>query len=1229
MNTTDILRAEANRRILVLDGAMGTLIQQEQLTEADYHDPSLDAILDAVSVPLKGCGDLLSLTRPEVIYSIHNRYLAAGADIITTNTFTANPVSLRDYSLQELTYDINLAAAEIARQACSEHEAADGKKRFTAGSVGPTNKTLSLSPRVEDPGFRDITFLEMQEGYRRQLEGLMDGGVDIILFETIFDTLNVKAALAAAMQLFREREVELPIMLSGTVSDASGRLLSGQTPEAFAASVRHCNPLSIGLNCSLGAAELRGHIEKLAPKVDTLVSVHPNAGLPDSLGEYTQSAREMAAIIRKFADSGLVNIVGGCCGTTPEHVRALVEAVEGCRPRRIPEKDGETLLSGLEVLSVDAAKNFINIGERTNVAGSRKFARLVREKKYEEALTVARLQVEQGAQIIDVCMDDAMLDSREEMVRFLNLMAAEPDISRVPVMVDSSDWSVLEAGLQCIQGKGIANSISLKNGEDDFLAKAQLIRRYGAAAVVMLFDESGQAATFERKVEIARRAYTLLTGTVHFPPEDIIIDANILAIATGISDHDRYAVDYIEAVRWIKQHLPGVRISGGVSNLSFSFRGCNPIREAMHSVFLYHAIKAGMDMGIVNPGMLVLYDDIEPELLHLVEEVVLALKPDSAETLVDMAESLAAEGRGKGSPGRQSEMTWRNESADRRLTYALVRGISEYIVEDVETARLEAAADNRPALSLIEGPLMEGMNRVGTLFGEGKMFLPQVVKSARVMKEAVKVLQPFIEQEQAGENSSAGTVLLATVRGDVHDIGKNIVAVILACNNFRVINMGVMVEPQDIADKAEEVGADIIGLSGLITPSLNEMIHTVEELNRRRFVTPILIGGATTSREHTAFFIAPKSRNPVVHVRDASESVRIASDLLHPEKREGCIRDIAGQYARIREELQHRERIVLETLDESRAQRFRTTGDPPVLSPRTIGITVYDTVTLDGLLPYINWKMLFHAWKVRGDSQASAAVRNEVIALLRRCEKAGFFSPRGVIGIFPAAQAGDDVDLFDPDNRKKTAGTLHFLRQQAAGSRHLSLSDYILPPDSKGAPQDYIGLFATTAGNGLHGEIGRLRSTGELYEELLLQTAADRIAEAMAEYVHEKFRREAWGYETEQQSNPGELVDETSPYRGIRPAPGYATAPDHTEKATILALLGGERVTGVALTETFVMNPPASECGYLFSSPEADYFSVGKIDSVQLADYADRKGWSLQEAGRWLSMVLEYQDREV
>ncbi|NQT60268.1 MAG: methionine synthase [Bacteroidetes bacterium] len=1226
MKKADQFRREAGKRILVLDGAIGTLIQKKGLVEGDFYDESLKAVLDSVSGSLKGCNDLLSLTKPELIYDIHYRFLEAGADIITTNTFTANPVSLSDYQIEELTYDINAASAELARDAAVEFEMRDSRPRFVAGSIGPTNKTLSISPRVESPEYRDLSFDELAQGYKLQIEGLVDGGVDLLLIETVFDTLNAKAVLAAAHKVFEEKNVVLPIMISGTISDASGRLLTGQTPEAFAVSLEHAEPISIGFNCSLGAAELKVHIENLAPAAGTLISVHPNAGLPDRNGDYTQSAEAMAAILREFIEEGLVNIVGGCCGTTPEHVRKIVETVKGAVPRVIPTLTPALRLSGLEELTVTKDMNFINIGERTNVAGSRKFARLIREKKFDQAIAIARNQVAQGAQIIDVCMDDAMIDAGEAMEIFLNYAASEPDISRVPVMIDSSDWQVVERGLKHLQGKGVVNSISLKEGESQFLEKARKIREYGAAVVVMLFDEKGQADTYQRKIEIAEKSYILLVETANFPPQDIIFDPNILAVATGMSEHDAYAADFIKAVKWIKKNLPGAMVSGGVSNLSFSFRGCNTIREAMHSVFLFHAVHAGMDMGIVNPGMLMLYDDIPTDLLELIEDVVLARRPESAEKLITIAENLRANPADK-SEKRSSAGEWRKWTAGERLTYSLSRGITEFIEVDVEEARVEASVKGLPALSLIEGPLMSGMNHVGKLFSEGKMFLPQVVKSARVMKQCVDYLRPFIEKEQGGESSFTGKILLATVRGDVHDIGKNIVSVILACNNFEIVDLGVMVEPEIIADAAEREKVDIIGLSGLITPSLHEMRHTVVELNKRKLYIPVLIGGATTSLEHTALNLAPESRNPVLYVTDASTSVKVASLLMKTGEREALISETLKEYEEIRLREQEKDAVILNSLQESRSLRYEK-DLKSVSVPKTSGITVFDEVTLEKLLPFINWKMLYHAWKVPFTSKEAEELRHDALELLTVCEKQGDFAPHAVVGIFPAAAVGDDVAVFGAEESGKLLLTLHFLRQQKNSNTApaLSLSDYILPKDTNEKTQDFIGVFAATAGAAIKNKINAYSLEGDMYHALLLQVLADRLAEALAEMVHLKVRKDLWGYDyehiTAQDDQAGIENLSKEQYPGIRPAAGYPSAPDHTEKDLILTLLGGTENTRISLTETFAMNPAASVCGYLFSDKNTAYFSVGKIDQDQLNDYAERKGWTEDEARYWLAPLL-------
>ena len=1220
-------RNETEKRILVLDGAIGTLIQKEKLKKEDYYDESLESVLGSVHNSLKGCNDLLSLTRPDIIYDIHCRYLEAGADIVKTNTFTANPVSLSDYHIEELTYDINAASAELARQAAVEFEMRDGRPRFVAGSLGPTNKTLSISPRVESPEYRDISFDELAQGYKVQIEGLVEGGADLLLIETIFDTLNAKAALAAANKVFEEKDVVLPIMISGTISDASGRLLAGQTPEAFVVSLEHAEPVSIGLNCSLGAAELKTHIEKLSLAAKTLVSVHPNAGFPDRNGEYTQSADQMSAILQEFIEEGLVNIIGGCCGTTPEHIRKIVEIVKGAKPRTLPVRNPDThsemRLSGLEVLTITKEINFINIGERTNVAGSRKFARLIREKKFDQALSIARNQVAQGAQVIDICMDDAMIDAGDAMEKFLHFAAAEPDISRVPVMIDSSDWQVIERGLKCLQGKGIVNSISLKEGEAQFLEKAKKIRKYGAAVVVMLFDEKGQADTYQRKIDIAARSYKALVETAKFPPQDIIFDPNVLAIATGMPEHDTYAADFIKATGWIKKNLPGVLISGGISNLSFAFRGSNTIREAMHSVFLYHAIQAGMDMGIVNPGLLMVYDDIPKILLGIVEDVVLARKPESSEKLIRIAGDLrtnpAAASGGKGVKAVVNDEEWRKQTADKRLTYSLVRGITEYLEGDLEEARISAFREGFPTLSLVEGPLMDGMNHVGKLFSEGKMFLPQVVKSARVMKQCVDYLRPFIEKEQGGVSSFAGKILLATVRGDVHDIGKNIVSVILACNNFEIVDLGVMVEPEAIADAAEKEKVDIIGLSGLITPSLHEMKHTVAELNKRKIFVPVLVGGATTSLEHTALDIAPESRNPVLYVPDASNSVRIASRLTRAGEREALIRETREVYENIRIKEQEKDTVVLIPLQESRNMRYKKDRQS-VYIPKTSGVTLFKDISLGELLPFINWKMLYHAWKLPFSSKEAEELKKDALKIVSDCDKHENFIPRAAVGIFPAAADGDDVAVFDTGDNGKLLVNLHFLRQQSASNMSMSLSDYILPGTSNGKPQDYIGVFAATAGLEIKNEIDSYQREGDTYRALLLQMTADRLAEALAEMIHLKIRSDLWGYSKNETVDPESLSKELFP--GIRPAAGYPSAPDHTEKELIFSLLGGEENTRITLTETFAMNPAASVCGYVFSDTQAAHFSVGKIDQDQLSDYAERKGWTMDEARRWLAPLL-------
>ncbi len=1211
-------------RVLIIDGAMGTMIQGYSLDEADFRGERFGEHPG----DLKGNNELLSLTRPDVIAAIHRAYAEAGADILETNTFNANALSQSDYDMAHLVYELNRASAEIAsgvaRAFTAEHP---DKPRFVAGVLGPANRTASLSPDVNDPGARNVTFDELAATYADAARGLIDGGADLILIETVFDTLNAKAAAFAVLGLFEELGREWPIMISGTITDASGRTLSGQTPEAFWYSLMHCRPVSIGLNCALGAAELRPHIQEIAAVADTFVSAHPNAGLPNEFGEYDQDPAFMAGLIRGFVEEGLVNIVGGCCGTTPEHIRAIAEAVDGLRPRAVPELPHHTRLSGLEPLVIRDDSLFVNIGERTNVTGSARFRKMITRGNYERALGVARQQVENGAQIIDVNMDEGMLDSEAAMTRFLNLIASEPDISRVPIMIDSSKWSVIEAGLKCAQGKCVVNSISLKEGEQPFVERARLLRRYGAAVVVMAFDERGQADTVERKVAICQRSYELLVGAAGLPPEDIIFDPNIFAVATGIEEHAGYGVAFIEATRRIKASLPHARVSGGVSNVSFSFRGNNPVREAIHSVFLYHAVRAGMDMGIVNAGQLAVYEDLPEELRGRVEDVVLNRRPDATERLLEIAGSVEGQVR-----ARVEDLSWREGTVGERLTHALVHGIDRYVVEDTEEARLEA---ERP-IHVIEGPLMDGMNVVGDLFGAGKMFLPQVVKSARVMKKAVAHLIPYIEAEKArlgGEAARAkGTIVMATVKGDVHDIGKNIVGVVLQCNNFEVVDLGVMVPFPKILRAAREAGADMIGLSGLITPSLDEMVTVAREMSREGFTIPLLIGGATTSRIHTAVKIAPSYEHPVLYVEDASRAVGVAAKLVSEDQREGFVAEEAARYQALREARAGREtRVVRATIDQARANRARLRYDAAV-PPARPGVHRFADYPLAELIPYIDWTPFFHAWELRGSfpkilddpakGEAARKLYGDARAMLDRIAGEGWLRASAVVGLFPAQAEGDDIAV----RTDRGDFILHTLRQQARKSAgpNLALADYIAPA---GGPPDWIGAFIVSAGGGLAQRVAAFEAEHDDYSAILLKALADRLAEAFAERMHERVRGELWGYA------PGEDLDAEAliraAYRGIRPAPGYPACPDHSEKRTLFALLaeGGaqpEATAGVSLTESCAMWPAAAVSGLYFAHPEARYFGVGKIGRDQVLDYARRKGASVDEIERWLAPILGY-----
>ena len=1211
-------------RILVLDGAMGTMIQRHGLGEADYRGERFAAW----PRDLKGANDLLTLTRPDVIVGIHAAYLDAGADIVETNTFNANAPSLADYGLEGLVAEINLEAARLARRAADEVAARTGRPRFVAGTLGPTNRTASMSPDVNDPGYRSIDFDRLRETYAEATRALVEGGVDLLMVETIFDTLNAKAALYAVREVLDELGLDLPVMVSGTITDASGRTLSGQTAEAFWNSVRHARPTTIGLNCALGARQLRPYVEEMSQIADTYVCAYPNAGLPNAFGEYDEEAEDTARFIRDWAESGFVNVVGGCCGTTPEHIAAMARAVEGLAPRVPPVIEPRCRLSGLEPLNIGPETLFVNVGERTNVTGSARFRKLIEADDYAAALDVARQQVASGAQLIDVNMDEGMLDSQAAMARFLNLVAAEPDIARVPVMIDSSKWSVIETGLKCLQGKGVVNSISLKEGEGPFLEQARKVRLYGAAVVVMAFDEQGQADTVERKVAICERAFGILTGRVGFAPEDIIFDPNIFAVATGIEEHNGYGVAFIEAVRQIKLRCPGALTSGGLSNVSFSFRGNDPVREAMHAVFLYHAIRAGLDMAIVNAGQLAIYEEIEPELRQRVEDVILNRRDDATERLVEIASRF----KGEAGTRRVEDLAWRQLPVEKRLEHALIKGLDEFIEADVEEARRAAP---RP-LAVIEGPLMDGMNVVGDLFGEGKMFLPQVVKSARVMKKAVAYLIPYIEEEKGGARQSNGRVVLATVKGDVHDIGKNIVGVVLQCNNFEVVDLGVMVPAAKILEAAVRENADMVGLSGLITPSLDEMVHVAREMQRQGFTVPLLIGGATTSPAHTSVKIDPQYENAVVYVKDASRSVGVCQALAEPASRADFLKKLKAEHARRRE--QHAARRVKSpslSLAEARARRPAIDWqayEPPV--PRFLGVKVLEDIPLRDLVRHIDWMPFFNAWEFSGtfpaildDPQKGPAARqlwDDAQKMLDRVLRERWLKARAAVGFFPANSVDDDVEVYADASRGEVRCRLHHLRQQKAkpqGHPQLCLADFVAPKD--GGRPDYVGAFAVTAGIGIEEHVARFESAHDDYSAILLKALADRLAEAAAEALHERVRREYWGYAPDERFSSEQLVREE--YRGIRPAPGYPACPDHTEKATLWALLDAERNTGIRLTESYAMYPTAAVSGWYFAQPAARYFAVGQVAEDQLRDYAARKGVSQAEAERWLAPNLGYE----
>ena len=1211
-------------RILILDGAMGTMIQRYKLDEAAYRGERFqDWPCD-----LKGNNDLLSLTQPKIIGDIHRAYLEAGADIVETNTFNSTAISMADYQQQELVYELNFESARLARAACDEYATPD-KPRFVAGVLGPTNRTASLSPDVNNPGFRNVSFDELRDTYYEATKALIDGGADIILIETIFDTLNAKAAVFAVESYFEDTGNRRPVMISGTITDASGRTLSGQTAEAFFNSLRHARPISLGFNCALGAKQLREHIEELAGIADCGVNAHPNAGLPNEFGEYDESPEAMAKEIAEWAQSGFLNIIGGCCGTTPPHIKAIADAVAKFPPRKIPKHDHTLRLAGLEPCNIRDDSLFVNVGERTNVTGSALFKKMILNGEYDKALDVARQQVENGAQVIDVNMDEGMLDGREAMVTFLNLIASEPDISRVPIMIDSSKWEILEAGLKCIQGKGIVNSISMKEGEAKFIEQAKLCRKYGAAVIVMAFDETGQADTQARKVEICTRAYKLLTEQVGFPAEDIIFDPNIFAIATGIEEHNNYGVDFIEATRAIKKTLPHAKISGGVSNVSFSFRGNNPVREAIHAVFLYHAIRAGMDMGIVNAGQLAIYEDIPAELRERVEDVVLNRRPDGTERLLDIAERYKGDGS---STEKKEDLAWRELPVVKRLEHALVKGIDAYVEADTEECRHQFA---RP-IQVIEGPLMDGMNVVGDLFGAGKMFLPQVVKSARVMKKAVAYLLPYIEAEKDVNSRAKGKILMATVKGDVHDIGKNIVGVVLQCNNFEVIDLGVMVPAQKILDTAKYENVDIIGLSGLITPSLDEMAHVAKEMQRLGFEVPLLIGGATTSRVHTAVKIEPNYTGTTVYVKDASRAVGVAQNLVSDANATDYIAKVKAEYAGVREMHKGKTRktdwLTLEAARANKQQLDWSGYEPP--KPGFLGLKVFDDYSLNDIAKYIDWTPFFKTWELAGsypkilkDSVVGEQARqlfDDAQTMLKQIIDADWLQARAVIGLFPANQVNeDDIELYTDASRSEVLMTLHHLRQQTAkppGRPNRCLADFIAPKST--GLNDYLGAFAVTAGIGIDEHVARFEADHDDYHAIMLKALADRLAEALAELMHERVRKEFWGYAADERLNNDDLIKEE--YKGIRPAPGYPACPDHTEKALLWQLIDPLGNAGLELTESFAMWPAAAVSGWYFSHPESRYFGLGKINRDQVENYAQRKGMTFSEAERWLAPALGY-----
>ena len=1232
------IREELKKRILVIDGAMGTMIQRYQLTEEDFRGERFkDHPCD-----VRGNNDLLNITRPDVIKAIHAEYLSAGADIIETNTFSTQRISMADYQMEDLSYEMSYEGARIAKEVAAEFTQKNpDKPRFVAGALGPTTKMASMSPDVNDPGYRAVTFDELVDAYYEQIKGLIDGGADVLLFETITDTLITKAALFAVKKYENDREKSLSsgegfrvrpieIMISGTITDASGRTLSGQTVEAFLNSLSHANLLSIGLNCALGAKDMRPHIEELSQKASCFISAYPNAGLPNEFGAYDEVPHETAHLVEDFIKNGFVNIVGGCCGTTPEHIKCIAEKAAKYSPRIPAEPQPYLRLSGLEPVTLTPETNFVNIGERTNVTGSPKFSKLILGGDFEGALTVARQQVEGGAQIIDVNMDEGMLDSEASMTKFLNLIASEPDIAKLPIMVDSSKWTVIETGLKCLQGKGVVNSISLKEGEEKFKEYARKIKQYGAAVVVMAFDENGQADSYERRIEICKKSYDILVNEVDFPPQDIIFDPNILTVATGLEEHNNYAVDFINATRWIKENLPLAKVSGGVSNISFSFRGNNTVREAMHSAFLYHAIKAGLDMGIVNAGMLEVYEEIPKDLLELVEDVLLNRRPDATERLVEFADTIKTQGKVV-----VRDEQWRNESVESRLSHSLIKGIIEYLDDDVEEARRKYA---KP-LEVIEGPLMDGMGIVGDLFGQGKMFLPQVVKSARVMKKAVAYLLPFIEEEKrnnadSNQRKNAGKVLLATVKGDVHDIGKNIVGVVLACNNFEVFDLGVMVPAQKIIEEAKRLEVDIIGLSGLITPSLDEMVHFAKEMERQEFKIPLIIGGATTSRIHAAVKIAPNYSGPTVHVLDASRSVTVCSTLMSDDNRDEYINQIRGEYDKAREvHLNKRSDKQFKSIEEARKNKFQIglNGSIPP-KPAFLGTKVFDNFPLEDLVPYIDWTPFFHTWELRGSyprifedkfvGDEAKKLFDDAQALLNKIISEKLLTAKGVIGFWPANSIGDDI-ILTHDSLSSGEAVIHTLRQQAekaAGEHYYALADFVAQKET--GIQDYFGGFAVTTGIGCDELVAQFEKDHDDYNSIMVKALADRLAEAFAEKMHELVRKEYWGYAKDETLSNEDLIKEK--YSGIRPAPGYPACPDHTEKETLFQLLDAEATTGIKLTESFAMYPTAAVSGFYFAHPDSRYFGLGKISKDQVEDYAKRKNMDLEVVERWLSPNLGY-----